>query len=150
MKKNQIRTRSRRKTPWDGVPADELDSFEIFLRREYHEHYSVHHVSISETDEAQLLNSFEISTCHLCGSTRLKDLSDKRNPMNQINQVHNQMQKFLDSHPGFNRKHLQDYINLFMFIVNPPDDPLEKIRLILEMGLTKPISLRYRKLYQHK
>lgn len=340
MKKNQIRTRSRRKTPWDGVPADELDSFEIFLRREYHEHYSVHHVSISETDEAQLLNSFEIRTCHLCGSTRirkdgfaksrlqryycndcrqnfvittgtifdshklpisewiefcidvfgygstsltskanknsittsnywlnklflllkdysdsiivkgkiqidetyyrkrndelkrtkegkqfrglsrnqegiytacdengivyarangtgkpsqkrcweslgthigsgslmihdkerahrvlvrnlnlkekvydasrLKDLSDKRNPMNQINQVHNQMQKFLDSHPGFNREHLQDYINLFMFITNPPDDPLEKIRLILEMGLTKPISLRYRKLYQHK
>jgi len=72
LKKNQIRTRSRRKTPWDGVPADELDSFEIFLRREYHDHYSVHHVSISETDEAQLLNSFEISTCHLCGSTRIR------------------------------------------------------------------------------
>lgn len=80
----------------------------------------------------------------------LTGLDDKENLLAPINDVHNQIEKFPDAHAGLNRAHLQDYLNLFVYIKNTPGEPLEKVDKLIEMGLTKPILLRYRSLYAKK
>lgn len=60
-------------------------------------------------------------------SKELKGLPDKENPLNEINRVCNLLQKFLNAHSGFNRSKMQDYLNLFCFIENPPDNKYEKL-----------------------
>ena len=77
-------------------------------------------------------------------------LDDKHNPLNPINRVHDAMEKFLNSHSGFTRNHLQDYLNLFVFMNGDRKYPLIQAYKLIEMGLTKPIILRYRELYQLK
>ena len=50
----------------------------------------------------------------------LKGLRDKENPLDEINQCCRQLKQFLNSHAGFDRVNLADYLNLFAFIANPP------------------------------
>ena len=61
-------------------------------------------------------------------SEELKGLSDKDNPLDPVNRVHDMLKKFLNAHSGFNRDELEGYLNLFAFNANPPKDPLEKLR----------------------
>jgi len=80
-------------------------------------------------------------------STDLKGLPDKDNPMNPVNQAHNILKKFLNSHSGFDRANLQGFLNLFAFVSNPPADLLEKVELVVEMGFQNPKLLRYRDMF---
>jgi transposase-like protein len=82
-------------------------------------------------------------------SKSLKELEDKDNPLNEINQRCRQLKYFLNSHSGFNRANLPDYLNLFAFIVNPPIDPYKKIEIILKRVFENPISLKYRDKYSN-
>ncbi len=82
-------------------------------------------------------------------SKSLKGLADKDNPLNEINQRCRQLKQFLNSHSGFDRANLPDYLNLFAFIVNPPDDPYKKIEIILSRVFENPISLKYRDKYSN-
>jgi transposase-like protein len=82
-------------------------------------------------------------------SKSLKGLADKDNPLNEINQRCRQLKQFLNSHPGFDRANLPDYLNLFAFINNPPNDPYKKIEIILNRVFENPISLRYREKYSN-
>jgi len=77
-------------------------------------------------------------------SKSLKGLADKDNPLNEINQRCRQLKYFLNSHSGFNRVNLPDYLNLFAFIVNPPNDPYKKIEIILNRVFENPVALSYR------
>ena len=70
-------------------------------------------------------------------SKEIKALPDKENPMNEINQLHNLLQKFLRAHSGFEREDLQDYLNLFALAYNAPDDMYEKIDLLLNLSFVK-------------
>jgi len=74
----------------------------------------------------------------------LKGLKDSENPMNPINRIHDSLKKFLNAHSGFNRDNLQDYLNLFVFVRNPPHEPLEKVAMIVNLAFENPKSLRYR------
>lgn len=80
-------------------------------------------------------------------SKKLKGLPDNENPMNPVNRVHAILKKFLNSHSGFRREHLQGYLNLFAFVTNPPADLLEKVELVVKMGFQNPKLLRYREFY---
>lgn len=80
-------------------------------------------------------------------SKTISNLSDKENPLRPINEVHDRIEKFLNSHSGFKREHLQDYLNLFVFMNTGNYMPLERVYQLIDMGLTKPISLKYRDLY---
>lgn len=82
-------------------------------------------------------------------SKSLKGLADKDNPLNEINQRCRQLKYFLNSHSGFNRAYLPDYLNLFAFIVNPPSDPYKKIEIILNRVFENPVSLSYRDKYSN-
>lgn len=69
--------------------------------------------------------------------------------MNEINQRCRQLKQFLNSHSGFDRANLSDYLNLFAFIVNPPNDPYKKIEILLNRVFENPISLSYREKYSN-
>jgi len=80
-------------------------------------------------------------------SKDLKGLSDKDNPLNPVNRIHAILKKFLNAHSGFIRSNLQDYLNLFAFVTNPPMDLLAKVELVINMAFQNPKSLRYRDFY---
>jgi len=83
-------------------------------------------------------------------SQEIRALPDEDDPLQPINDVHNSIHKFLDSHSGFDRAYLQDYLNLFAFIDNGHKDPLERVYELINMGLTHPMNLPYREVFKPK
>jgi len=81
-------------------------------------------------------------------SDDLKGLTDRDNPMNPVNQVHNILKKFLNAHSSYIRDDLQGYLDLFAFVTNPPVDLLEKVELIVKLAFQNPKLLRYRDFYR--
>ena len=77
-------------------------------------------------------------------SKECKQMNDKDNPLTPINHVHSLLQKFLRAHSGFNRDELQDYLNIFSVIYNPPENKLEKIDLLLNKAIASHQTLTYR------
>jgi len=64
-------------------------------------------------------------------SKECKNLEDEDNPLQPINDQCNLLKQFLNSHRGFSREYLQDYLNLYAFMNNPPYDKLEKIEYLI-------------------
>ncbi|MBR2811643.1 MAG: IS1 family transposase [Solobacterium sp.] len=81
-------------------------------------------------------------------SEDLKKLEDINNPLDPINKIHNLLKIFLDSHSGFLRDHISGYLNLFVFIMNPPSNKLKKVELFLDMAVRKKVRLRYRDFFR--
>ena len=54
-------------------------------------------------------------------------MHDKDNPLRDVNNLCYLLKKFLNSHSGFDRRDLQNYINLFSFMVNKLYNKLEKV-----------------------
>lgn len=82
------------------------------------------------------------SVCY--SSKELKGLADSENPLNPVNRIHCLLKMFLNAHSGFNREDFQNYLNLYSFVMNPPDDHLEKVENIIKMFFENPKSLKYR------
>lgn len=82
------------------------------------------------------------SVCY--SSKELKGLADSENPLNPVNRIHCLLKMFLNAHSGFNRENLQNYLNLYSFVINAPDDHLEKVENIIKMVFENPKSLKYR------
>lgn len=74
----------------------------------------------------------------------LKGLKDCDNPLDPVNDIHDSLKKFLNAHSGFNRESLQDYLNLFTFLRNPPYEMLEKVDRLVNLAFQYPKLLRYR------
>ncbi len=77
-------------------------------------------------------------------SKDLRGMDDKSNPLAPVNDIHDRLKKFLNAHSGFSRSHMQDFMNLFAFVRNPPYDPLEKVEKLLDLAFANPKMLRYR------
>lgn len=77
-------------------------------------------------------------------SEELKKLSDKDNPLYKINHHCYLLKKFLNYHSGFDRQYLQDYLNLYCFINNKPNNKLEKVEYILNKAFNTKTTLKYR------
>lgn len=80
-------------------------------------------------------------------SSDLKKLEDKDNPLRKINHQCNLLKQFLNSHSGFNREDLQDYLNLYCFINSGHKNKLEKVNELLELALNTNVTLKYRDLF---
>ncbi|MDR1001008.1 MAG: transposase [Clostridiales bacterium] len=80
-------------------------------------------------------------------SKTLKGLPDNENPLNPVNRVHAILKNSLNSHSGFKREDMQNYLNLFAFVTNPPIELLEKVELVINLGFQNPKLLRYREFY---
>ncbi len=74
----------------------------------------------------------------------LKGLKGSDNPLDPVNDIHDRLKKFLNAHSGFNRDSLQDYLNLFAFVRNPPCEMLEKVEKVVNLAFQNPKFLRYR------
>ena len=74
-------------------------------------------------------------------------LDDKDNPLREVNHACALLKAFLRSHSGFERDELQGYLDLFAFLMNPPAEPLEKVKVLLVSSLYIPETLRYRDYY---
>ncbi len=61
-----------------------------------------------------------------------------------LNDLHDRLKKFLNAHSGFNRDSLQDYLNLFAFVRNPPYEMLEKVEKVVKLAFQIPKFLCYR------
>jgi hypothetical protein len=55
------RAGSRKKTPWDGVT--DLTETQEFLKRHYATHYADRHRLVSESGEADMINSYAPTKC---------------------------------------------------------------------------------------
>ncbi len=73
-----------------------------------------------------------------------KGLEDFEPPLDPVNHIHYLTKRFLHSHSGFDRSQIQDYLNLYSFILNPPFDMLEKVEILLNLVFQKPKLLRFR------
>ena len=83
-------------------------------------------------------------------SSYLKTLKDEENPLYPLNRIHFLLKNFLGQHSGFNRSELQGYLDLFTFIMNPPHDNLEKVKILIELALNTKKRLKYREYYAKK
>lgn len=77
-------------------------------------------------------------------SNELRGLADSENPLDPVNRIHCLLKMFLNAHSGFSRDDLQDYLNLYSFVINPPVDHLEKVEKIIKLVFENPKSLKYR------
>ncbi|MCH3966267.1 MAG: hypothetical protein LKE52_01300 [Bacilli bacterium] len=64
--------------------------------------------------------------------------------MEPINRIHRFLKRFLRSHGGYSRDDLQDWLNLFCFIWNTPDDHEMKAQALIEIMLKTVKIMRYR------
>jgi hypothetical protein len=64
------RQKSRKKTPWDGVT--DLTETQEFLREHYAAHYADRHRALSESGEAEMINSYAPTKCPYCAAEKFK------------------------------------------------------------------------------
>jgi transposase-like protein len=96
-----------------------------------------------ESAHAKLVKELSLDS-RAYSSKDLKGLSDKDNPLNPVNRVHDILKKFLNAHSSFDRNNLQGYLNLLAFVSNPPLEMLEKVELVIKLAFQNPKLLRYR------
>jgi len=82
------------------------------------------------------------SEVHTSAETR--GMKDEDNPLDEINDLHDKMEKFMRAHSGYDRASLQDWMNLFWLLTNGPRDKMDKVKWFLEMALSKKIRIKYR------
>lgn len=80
-------------------------------------------------------------------SADLKGIDDRRNPLSRVNHMHFLLKEFMHRHSGFDRDRIDDWLNLFSVIVNPPDSRLEKAAMVLDRAMSLPVTLPYREYY---
>jgi hypothetical protein len=64
------RTESRKRTPWDEV--SDLTETQEFLRAHYAAHYAQRHQSLSDSGEADMINSYIPAKCPFCATEKFK------------------------------------------------------------------------------
>ena len=100
-----------------------------------------------EKSHKVLINKLKlIDECYK--SAELKILEDKENPLRKINHQCDLLRQFLNAHSGFDRKDLQNYLNLYCFMNSGKHSKLEKVNELLILCLTTKVSLKYRNFYK--
>ena len=75
-------------------------------------------------------------------------LDDAHDPLRRVSHMHFLLREFMRRHSGFRRDRIDDWLNLFSVIVNPPSNRLEKVAMVLDRAMSLPISLPYRGYYE--
>lgn len=90
-----------------------------------------------------LINKLEL-TEEFYKAELLKNKKDEDNPLYPINHLHALAKRFMKEHSSYNRDDLQDWMNLFCFIISKPNNRYEKVKLFLEMAINSSCLVRYR------
>ena len=64
------RNKSRKVTPCDG--GDKLSPTQTILKKNYEEHYAERRRTVSESGEAEMINSYAPAKCPFCQSEKFK------------------------------------------------------------------------------
>lgn len=96
-----------------------------------------------EKAHKKLIEKLELK-CVSYSSSDLNGLADSENPLDPVNRIHCLLKMFLNAHSGFCRDEIQDYLNLYSFVINSPSDHLEKVEKIINLVFENPKSLKYR------
>lgn len=96
-----------------------------------------------EKAHKKLIEKLELK-CVSYSPSDLKGLADSENPLDPVNRIHCLLKMFLNAHSGFCRDEIQDYLNLYSFVINSPSDHLEKVEKIINLVFENPKSLKYR------
>lgn len=96
-----------------------------------------------EKAHKKLIEKLELK-CVSYSSSDLKGLADSENPLDPVNRIHCLLKMFLNAHSGFCRDEIQDYLNLYSFVINSPSDHLEKVEKIINLVFENPKLLKYR------
>ena len=122
-----------------GKPSQKV-SYEAFV-----DHISPNSTLIHDGEKSHKKLIADLSLIDEQHSTKeTKSLEDFENPLDPVNHIHYLTKRFLYSHSGFDRSQIQDYLNLYSFILNPPFDKLEKVDKLLNLVFENPKLLRYR------
>lgn len=79
-----------------------------------------------------------------------KGKGDEDNPLYPVNRLHNFVKRFLRAHGGYDRERLQDWLNLFWFIMNGPEDLYEKALAFIELAVSSRKKVPYREVFPRK
>lgn len=101
-----------------------------------------------EKSHKKLVNDLNLEN-EQYNSQYLKKLSDKENPLRPINHQCDLIRQFLNTHSGFNRDDLQDYLNLYCFINSGHKNKLEKVDTLLNLALNTKVNLKYRDYFKN-
>ena len=114
----------------------------------FESHIKKHSKLIHDQDSSHdiLVEDLELES-EVHNSKLLKGLPDSENPLDPINRQCDLLQSFLKAHSSFIRDDLQDYLNLFAFIMNSAYNPYEKVEILLNQALHFPKTLTFREKY---
>ena len=68
-------------------------------------------------------------------SREIERLPDEENPLWKVNRLCFLLRLFLDGHTGFDRANFPGCLDLFSVMMNPPEDRLEKVALVLDRAM---------------
>lgn len=113
--------------------------------RAYHKHIKMESTLIhdEESSHNKLVDELLLKSI-VYNSETLKGMEDKDNPLNPINDLHDKLKRFMRNHGGYERRHLQDWLNLFWFIMNGPEDKFDKVKIFLERAIRTRKRVKYR------
>lgn len=77
-------------------------------------------------------------------SDKTHGLKDKDNPLDLINDLHDKLQRFMMAHGGYNRSNIQDWLNLFWFIMNGSKDKYDKVKIFIERAISIRKRVKFR------
>ena len=83
-------------------------------------------------------------------SEELKNLKDKDNPLDPVNDLHSLSKRFMKEHGSYNRDNLQDWMNLLWFILNEPNDKYAKVLKFIDLAINSPARVKYREAMKGK
>ena len=77
-------------------------------------------------------------------SAETHGMKDEDDPLDEISDLHDKMEKFMRAHSGYDRLGLQDWMNLFWPLTDGAKDKMDRVKWLLEMALSKKIRIKYR------
>lgn len=125
---------------------NELKTLELLKNRIETKSTLVHDGNFSHNLLIEKLNLY--SEVHPVKETR--KLEGKNNPLYPVNNIHSLMKKFIERKDAFSRERLQDWCNLFSFIVNPPKNRYKKILIFIEKAIKHKKIMRFRDEFNQK
>ena len=79
-----------------------------------------------------------------------RNLPDKDNPLDPINDLHSLIRRYMRVHGGYNRNQLQDWMNLICFILSNPVNRYEKVQKFIKIAIVSPGRVKYRDVMSQK
>ena len=141
--------------------TDKINSIFIVMRhgtpteascwRAYHKHIKEESTLIhdGEPSHNRLVDDLALKSI-VYKSEETKGLKDKNNPLDPINDLHDKLQRFMMAHGGYDRSNIQDWLNLFWFIMNGSKDKYDKVKLFLERAILIRKRIKYRDVMSKK